>query len=436
MSSHAPHSTPTLPTRLIDAACVLLGLTGAGLLIAHFAEPGGAHAATLLTAAGTLALLSLLLAVRNRQRANALQRARVALEHAQAVARVGSWHLHGRRMCWSAETRRIFGLAPERQAGAEVFLERLHPDDRPRFEAALRAAEAGQPMDLEHRIVVDGAVRWLHTRARRSTFGPGITGTCQDVSARREAEEALHRSRERLRALGAHHERLVEDERARIAREIHDELGQYLTTLRLDAAMLELGCAGEHPRMAERLGAMKKLIDETIQSVRRVATALRPKALDLGLDSGLEWLVEDFERRHAVPCALHLPDDGLTRIDDARATLVFRIVQEALTNVARHARAGAVEVRVDMHDDELRLQVRDDGCGFSPTATCSAGTYGLFGMQERAMVFGGTLDIDSAPGRGTTVRLRVPLTGAPGTSFPLGCVGCPLLEPAGTEDAR
>lgn len=434
-----PHTTPhlpgtALPPLLIDVGCVVLGAAGIALLLTHLAADGSAQAPTLLAlAAGLLALLCLLLAVRNRQRAGALQRAHQALEHAQAIAHVGSWQLRGERMYWSDETCRIFGLAPGQSPRTADFLDHVHPDDRDRVAAVLAAATAGQAVDLEHRIVVDGDTRWVHVRAE-PMLPPdaSMTGTVQDVTAPRAAEEALCRSRQRLRALGAHHERLVEEERAHIAREIHDELGQYLTTLRLDAAMLEMSLAQDNPRLAQRLNGMKGLIDETIQSVRRVASTLRPTALDLGLDSGIEWLVDDFQERNTISCALRLDERGLPEVDDARATLVFRILQEALTNVVRHAEARTVQVSVDLHAGALRLQVHDDGRGFDPCALRERKTFGLLGMHERAMVFGGSLHIDSAPGRGTTVRLEVPLEDTPmqREEFPEICEGCPLMEAA------
>lgn len=420
---------------LSDLLGVLLGAAGLALLLAHWSGLAPLPDAAAL-AAVLFALLCVLLVVRNRQRAMALQRTHRALQQAQALAHVGSWQLCGDDMIWSDESCRIFGLPAGSRVNAQQLLEFTHPEDRHAVAAAWASLLAGQGCDIEHRIVIDGATRWVHARGEAHRDAEGrllaINGTVQDVTERKQAEEALQRSGQRLRALGAHHERRVEEERAHIAREIHDELGQYLTTLRLDAAMLEMHCAGEHPRIAERLGTMKRLIDDTIHSVRRVASTLRPKALDLGLDSGVEWLVEDFERRHGIACALHMPDEGLARVDDARATLAFRIVQEALTNIVRHADASAVTVRVDIDADALHLQVRDDGRGFDAAAPCAGQAFGLFGMQERAMVFGGTLRIDSAAGRGTAVCLSVPLadTQTSAVSFPQGCAGCPLLEPA------
>lgn len=437
MSQAAPYSPHhRLLPALVDIACILLAAASFALLLAHLIRPLPAGWLTFGTVA--LALLCLLLLMRNRQRCTALLRSRENLNHAQAVAHVGSWHLRGRRgrLEWSDETYRIFGMEPDTPVNYEVFLECVHPDDRARVEHAWKQAVAGAPYDIEHRILANGELRWVRERAEceRTADGHflGATGTVQDVTARREAEEALRRSRQHLRALGAHHERLVEEERAHIAREIHDELGQYLTALRMDAAMLELGLAHDNPRAAQRLGSMKALIDETIQSVRRVASTLRPTALDLGLESGIEWLVDDFQERSRIACVLQVCERGLPEVDDTRATLVFRILQEALTNVARHADARTAAITLDVHDGALRLQVRDDGRGFDPGTPGERRTFGLLGMHERAMVFGGGLRIDSAPGRGTTVLLSVPLDDQSMSrdEFPETCAGCPLMEAA------
>lgn len=420
-----------LPT-LTDLACIVLAVVALVLLLTHFGNTTPAQDPLALNlAAGALALLCMLLTLRNHQRARALQRTRHALEHAQSVAHVGSWQLQGELLECSAEACRILGLPPGQPVATAQLLARSHPEDRPRVAAALLDAQAGKAVDLQHRLLIDDTLRWVHARAEPSATS-GAIGTVQDVTARRDAEEALCRSRQRLRALGAHHERMVEEERAHIAREIHDELGQYLTTLRMDAAMLELGLAEDHPRAAQRMRSMKSLIDEAIGSVRRVASTLRPTALDLGLESGVEWLVDDFRERTRIACTLQLCAHGLPETDDARATLVFRILQEALTNVARHAGARSVAIRLKPRGEVLELSVQDDGVGFEPSAADARKSFGLLGMHERAMVFGGRLHIDSAPGCGTTVRLDVPLDDVTmrRDEFPDTCEGCPLMEAA------
>lgn len=416
----------------IDVACVVFALTGLALLLGHFMVADAPYAAPLLLmASAALVTLGLLLGLRNYQGAQALQHAHQAFERAQSVAHVGSWNLRNGLLACSTESCRILGVPENHAVPVAQLLACTHPEDRSRVTAALRCVFSGQAIDLQHRILVDGRLRWVHSRAEPAGAS-GMIGTIQDITARREAEEALCRSRQRLRALGAHHERLVEEERAHIAREVHDELGQYLTTLRMDAAMLELGLAEAQPRAAQRLAGMKALIDDAICSVRRVASTLRPTALDLGLESGIEWLVDDFRERTHLACSLQFSETELPMIDDARATLVFRILQEALTNTARHAGARSVAVRLRHAEGRLQLTIHDDGRGFRPEAVRERKHFGLLGMHERAIVFGGNLRIDSAPGHGTTVQLDVPLEEAPmrRDEFPETCEGCPLMEAA------
>jgi signal transduction histidine kinase len=209
-----------------------------------------------------------------------------------------------------------------------------------------------------------------------------------------------------LQELAANHEAVREQERTRIAREIHDELGQSLTTLRMKASLLGLALPGCDPELARQTDEMKSLIDQTIVVVRNVATKLRPGALDLGIVSAIDWLAQDFEDRTGIPCSLDL-DEGV-ELDDERSTMVFRILQESLTNVVRHAQASHVEISFLREGDAYRLEVRDDGCGFTPDVMGGKKTFGLLGIRERATVLQGDLEIDSAPGAGTALRLRIP----------------------------
>ncbi|THF59203.1 sensor histidine kinase [Pseudothauera rhizosphaerae] len=343
-----------------------------------------------------------------------LSRTEHALNRAQALAHVGSWHFCARtgEITWSDETYRIFALPPGAPMTYSRFLECAHPDDRPRLDAAYEAALGGAPYDIEHRIVADGQVRWVRERAElefdRAGRLSGAMGTVEDVTEQRVREAELVGSRQKLRDLAAYHEKLREEERAHIAREIHDELGQYLTALRMDAALLQLHFGEDNPALAQKVSGMKKLIDRTIKVVRSVASSLRPAALDLGLVSAAEWLVGEFRGRSGVNCTLDLPEHELA-LDDARATVVFRILQESLTNVSRHARAANVEVRIVQRDGRVVLEVRDDGVGFDPAVVRGKKTFGLMGIRERARMFGGGARFVSGLGQGTLLRVEMPL---------------------------
>lgn len=199
-----------------------------------------------------------------------------------------------------------------------------------------------------------------------------------------------------------------ERERAAIARRLHDELGQVLTVLRMDAVWLRDRAAGLDPDLAERSEGMCRLVDATISDVRHIATRLRPAVLDdLGLHDALEWFAADFERRTGIRCLLENRDEE--DVPERLATAIYRVTQEALTNVARHSGADTAEIRLLRRDGWLHLRVRDNGCGFDPAQGQARDTLGLAGMQERAGLTGGVLEMRSAPGTGTEIRLRLPL---------------------------
>ena len=198
-----------------------------------------------------------------------------------------------------------------------------------------------------------------------------------------------------------------EEEKARIAREVHDELGQMLTVLKLETSMCELAYAQLDPGLNERLNSMKRLIAQLFQLVRDVATALRPPILDAGIASAIEWQARRFEARTQIPCLVQVPDN-LAPLSDAKAIGLFRILQEALTNVMRHAQAHTVELTLAQEGDELCLTVSDDGVGFVP-ATGRPTSFGVVGMRERVLIMGGQLSLESEPGEGTTLSVRVPL---------------------------
>ena len=227
------------------------------------------------------------------------------------------------------------------------------------------------------------------------------------ISESKRIELELASSREQLRELSAHLESVREEEKARIAREVHDELGQMLTVLKLETSMCELAYAQLDPGLNERLNSMKRLIAQLFQLVRDVATALRPPILDAGIASAIEWQARRFEARTQIPCLVQVPDN-LPVLSDAKAIGLFRILQEALTNVMRHAQAHTVELTLALEGSDLCLTVSDDGQGFVP-ATGRPTSFGVVGMRERVLIMGGSLSLESEPGEGTTLSVRVPL---------------------------
>jgi PAS domain S-box-containing protein len=289
----------------------------------------------------------------------------------------------------------------------------VHPDDQANYHQTQDAALLGdRDWQWQGRILTRaGALRWADIKATARSLGEGRVvwdGIVWDITDNKQVELELADSRARLRELAAHLESVREEEKARIAREVHDELGQVLTVLKLETAMCELAFAGQVDGLDERLRSMKRLIAQLFQLVRDVATALRPPILDAGIASAIEWQVRRFEARTQIPCLVEVPEN-LPKLSDAKAIGLFRILQEALTNIMRHAGAHSVQVYLRVEGEALCLCVIDDGKGFVPEQRKAGQSFGLVGMQERVFMLGGHLQIDSQPGEGTTLLAQVAL---------------------------
>jgi signal transduction histidine kinase len=236
---------------------------------------------------------------------------------------------------------------------------------------------------------------------------------------RAQAEEKLLRSHDQLRALTGHLQFVREEERTRIAREIHDELGQALTGLKIDLSWLSSRLPKLRP-LRTKIKSMSVQIDETIHAIRRISTELRPGVLDnLGLVAAIEWQAAEFQERTGIRCELRI-EATESLWERNFSTACFRIFQETLTNIIRHAHATLVEVRLAQDDHALVLTVRDNGRGITETEIGHARSIGLIGMTERAAQVGGEVVFSGVPGRGTTVTLRAPLP-AP-VEIPAGAV--------------
>lgn len=241
------------------------------------------------------------------------------------------------------------------------------------------------------------------------------TGQLETANRKLAAEIAEHeRSTEQLRLLAAHLQSAREEERITIAREIHDEIGTLMTAIKMDLAFLNKEITSANPpksreTLREEINATTKLVDDAIRTVHQVALELRPAVLDhLGLHSALEWQVREFQARTKIECEFASDLDLLT-LDAERSTAVFRILQEALTNVARHAHATRVQVSLQEQDHQFTMVVQDNGQGISNQQILGTGRFGLLGMSERAHIFGGDVAIHGTPGQGTTVTVRIPV---------------------------
>jgi two-component system, NarL family, sensor histidine kinase UhpB len=319
----------------------------------------------------------------------------------------------------SSAARTITGHSPE-EFYADPFLstKAVHADDR----HLVMMADPVDPSSLHTHFTLrwvhpDGKIVWAEHRRVPVYDESGkliaIEGIARDITERVESQSRMRESEEQLRQLAAHVQSAREDERAALARELHDELGQTLT-----AVKLELGRAAEAmtrervtPRSIDRLQSLVGLIEIGIETVKRLSTELRPPALDhLGLPAAVRWEAMSFRSRTGIRCHVRAVKDG-TALDKEQQTVLFRIFQEALTNIVRHASASAVHVTLAERPRTFELRIRDNGGGITETEIRDPHSIGLLGMRERATLVGGTFDITGQRGKGTLVTVRVPIRG-------------------------
>ena len=232
-------------------------------------------------------------------------------------------------------------------------------------------------------------------------------------------KEALQQSKNSLQQLLAHQEKTKEEERKRIAREIHDDLGQNLMALRIDISILHERTARTHPRLHSRVDMALRNIDATVKSVRSIINNLRPFELELGLQAAIEWQLTAFQRSSGIACQLSIDEGTFTdALDDAVTLVVFRILQEALTNIARHSRATRAVVALSWNQHRFSMTVSDNGVGTAADARKKVNSFGIMGMMERASAHGGELSIDSGSGGGTVLSVSIPVARGAAASSP------------------
>jgi two-component system sensor histidine kinase UhpB len=321
--------------------------------------------------------------------------------------------LSGRVEYWNAGAEAIFGYGAQEMHGRTVGI--LYEEEDP----ARLAADLARLLEGEDRIGdwlgrrKDGTAVWVDVKMSvlRDAAGRAVAilAVAKDITERKRAELLLDGSHQGLRDLTTRLQRVREQERAVMARRIHDELGQVLTALALDVAWLEARLGARVPALADKCRTMAGQIEQAIGRVRTLATELRPAVLDdLGLVPAIEWEIQQFNLRTGVECTLDLPTP-LPPLDNERATDVFRILQEALTNVVRHAGARRVEVRLRGAPHRLELEVRDDGRGILAEQATDRHSLGLLGMRERALRWDGAVEVGPQANGGTCVRLILPL---------------------------
>ncbi len=356
--------------------------------------------------------------ITERRRAeDALRLNEERLRLAQQAASMGVFDvdLHSGKRTWSPQMFQIFGRAIDSpQPGAEELLRMCHPDDRSLAQEQLVHMAAGKSLHFEFRIVrPDGGVRWLEILGKGIVDNTGrpirCVGVGRDITDRKRAEDYRRWSEDQLRALAMSLQTAAERERLRIARELHDQLGQALTGMKMDLDWIvrKHGTGGDAWTLMVQNSM--KVVDSTIALVRKIATELRPDMLDaLGLPAAIEWHAEEFQRRTGISCAVHVPANILEISDDEKIA-VFRIYQEALTNIARHAKAKHVLVSLERQQNAAILTVNDDGVGFRVDLLEHTQSLGVAGMRERSLLLGAEFSLQSSQGNGTTITLRIPL---------------------------
>jgi PAS domain S-box-containing protein len=327
--------------------------------------------------------------------------------------------LDGRILSWNAAAERLYGYRADEAIGRSVtmlampdradevlqFLERLRRGERiDEFQTVRRRKDGSR---------VEVSVTLSPIRDSTGTI-VGAASIARDFTALRRNEEALVRSRAQLRAFAGRLRSTREEERTRIAREIHDELGQALTALKIDLFSLVEAFPGDLQGVfEEKTREMAVIIDTMIDQIRSLATELRPGVLDnLGLGPAVEWAVQQFARRTGIRCTVDLPAEPI-RLDADRSTDVFRIVQEALTNVARHAHATTLDVQLQVVREVVAITIHDNGRGITADELQDVRAFGLLGMRERALLWGGEVEIRAPPEGGTSITVSIPLTPAP-----------------------
>ncbi|WP_019936502.1 response regulator [Bordetella sp. FB-8] len=312
----------------------------------------------------------------------------------------------------------MLGYSPQDwTAGRAFHLSRIHPGDRARVESLLaHSMESGKPLRTSYRVMTrEGRHLWFRDHAnilrddkQRPIF---LQGVMFDITQSKADEQELQASREALRRLSAHQDRIKEQERKRIAQEIHDELGGMLTGIKAYVSVSIARAQRDGRAVDVLLTDAVRLADEAIAAVRRVIADLRPSVLDqLGLWEAIAWYAEQVESQSGLrhKCLIS-PTAKVSTLDPDMATMLFRIVQEALTNVTRHAQASMVTIRANTNGPTLELDISDDGKGIDASKFPIGDSWGIFGMRERARHLGGDLIIHSEGSRGTAVRVRIPL---------------------------
>lgn len=324
----------------------------------------------------------------------------------------GALHFHYA----SAGCLALLGISPlEIELNAHLLLDMLHPDDRDTFYKSMQESVVqSTPWNWEGRIVLPpgGEIKWVNLRATHretSSHGTAWEGFMVNITQNKQAEIEIKQSRQRLRELSSHIENIKEEERTRIAREIHDEIGVLLTALKMDLSWLTQRLPGKTSALHEKAKTMSDLLDTAGTAANNLVHSLRPGFLDcFGIVAAIEIEAKEFTKRTGIPCKIIKSDESIDLPDEQSITL-FRVFQETLNNIMKHAAARQVQMRMFKDEACVYLIVSDDGKGFDETSRNKPRSFGLRGIQERIGHLGGTVKITSVIGKGTQIAVCVPL---------------------------
>jgi PAS domain S-box-containing protein len=309
----------------------------------------------------------------------------------------------------------LLGLpAAELQERPDLFQQLILPEDRPSYLSSMQAStQTMTNWNWEGRIWIEkwNDVKWINLRATPRALPEGSVqweGIMTNITASKLEQEEIIRSRAQLAELSAHIETVKEKERTHIAREIHDDLGGNLTAIKMALALLTRRMPQDDPSLKEKADYVELLVDRTIETVHRIAGDLRPGILDFGLVAAIDWQAKEFEKQLGIPCHVSSNKSEI-ELDLDHATALFRIFQEALTNIAKHAKASEVAVKLTRTARYVRLEVTDNGIGINAADRAKPKSFGIRGMVERSIAMGGSLSVTAAPKGGTVVAIKVPL---------------------------
>lgn len=310
----------------------------------------------------------------------------------------------------------LLGITAETlRANSSLFLDLILPEDRQSYLDSMAASAATlKDWNWEGRIWIEewNDIKWINLRSTAHALpGKGVQweGIMTNITQSKLEEAEIKRSRAQLAELSAHVETVKEKERMRIAREIHDDLGGNLTAIKMALALMARRLPQDDATLIEKATYLDALVDRTIEAVHRISVDLRPGIIDFGIVAAIGWQAKEFEKHLGIPCDFSSNSQDIDLHPD-QAIALFRIFQEALTNIGKHAHATQVMVRLEQTDQGVHLEVVDDGRGFAATDRLKPKSFGIRGMVERAKALGGYLTVSNAPGGGSVVTVEIPLT--------------------------